>query len=109
MAKQYTGIPEPLRREVLERDRHRCRWCGRTDEGLDLHHIEYRRGYAYDVAENLISLCRMHHGLVHGIKYASYRFTLTKAEAQEILHQLVATPGLTGSALHRQREREKRS
>jgi 5-methylcytosine-specific restriction endonuclease McrA len=34
-------IPAAVRRVVLERDGHRCRWCG-VVEGVDLHHILYR-------------------------------------------------------------------
>ena len=96
----YQGLPEALRQEVLQRDGYRCRWCGITNRSLDLHHIRYRRGYSDDVAENLISLCREHHGFVHGAKTPA-GWTISKAAAQEILWQLVEDPSQTGLALLR--------
>lgn len=95
MSERYTGIPEPLRQEVLERDARRCRWCGATNRGADLHHIEYRRGYSYDRLDNLITLCRLHHGFVHGTP-AKNGDTITKAVAQIVLQFLVEHPGTTG-------------
>lgn len=97
----YTGLPEHLRRAVLERDRRRCRWCGVTNRGVDIHHVQYRRGPAEDVLENLISLCRTHHGFVHGAKLPNGA-TISKSDAQEILRTLISTPGQTGAALWRQ-------
>lgn len=91
----YTGIPEPLRQEVLERDGHRCRWCGATNRGRDLHHVEYRRGYSYDRLDNLITLCRQHHGFVHGTPAPNGQ-TITKAVAQVVLNFLIEHPGTTG-------------
>lgn len=96
----YDGLPESLRQEVLDRDNHRCRWCGATNRGRDLHHIEYRRGYSYDRADNLITLCRLHHGFVHGTPAANGA-TITKAVAQLVLSQLVARPGTTGMSVWR--------
>lgn len=96
----YTGLPEALRHEVLDRDRHRCRWCGATNRGGDLHHIEYRKGYSYDRADNLITLCRAHHSFVHGIPNGAKQ-TITKTVAQLVLGYLVQHPGTTGSAVWR--------
>lgn len=102
---RYEGLDPSLRLAVLTRDDHRCRWCGATNQGVDLHHIRYRRGVADDVAENLICLCRRHHGFVHGTPLPT-GVRITKAEAQEILYALVRTPGQTGAALwRRQRAR----
>lgn len=98
---RYTGLPDALRSACFTRDRHRCRWCGRTDTGLDLHHIEYRRGVEYDVEDNLISLCRAHHSFVHGLPDA-HRSTITKSVAQFILRECIAHPGTPGIALWRQ-------
>jgi len=100
----YDGLPEALRREVLERDNMRCRWCGRTNARLDLHHIEYRRGTSYDRADNLISLCRQHHGFVHGTKAPSGQ-SITKSAAQLVLAHLVAHPGTTGLSTWRAMKR----
>lgn len=97
---RYTGLPESLRREVLERDNYRCRWCGATNRGGDLHHIEYRRGYQYDRANNLITLCRAHHSFVHGTPNRAGQ-TITKKVAQLVLQHLVEHPGTTGSAVWR--------
>lgn len=104
MAK-YTGLPDALRTELFERDNRRCRWCGATNRGLDAHHIEYRRGSSYDVLENLISLCRLHHGFVHGVKAANGS-SITKAVAQLILKELVNSPGATGMARWRATKRQ---
>lgn len=90
MSQRYTGLPAALKMSVFERDNRRCRWCGRTTywRGFDVHHIQYRRGYAYDVLDNLITLCREHHELVHD----SYR--IPKQRAQEVLAFLISPAGL---------------
>lgn len=99
----YTGLPDELRSRVLERDARRCRWCGATNRGVDLHHIRYRRGRVDDVATNLISLCREHHRFVHGERSPA-GWTIDKATAQEILFELVESPGVTGMALWRRKQ-----
>ena len=101
----YKGLDERLKTEMLVRDRHRCRWCGATNRGGDAHHIEYRRGYSYDRLDNLITLCRLHHGFVHGTPAANGD-TITKAVAQLVLKQLVETPGATGLSLWRRTKRQ---
>jgi hypothetical protein len=61
-----TTIPPRVRREVLARDRHRCRapGCGRT-RFLEVHHLKPRsRGGTNDPA-NLITLCAACHRLWH--------------------------------------------
>jgi len=98
---KYTGLPDALRAEVDERDGGRCRWCGATNRGRDLHHVEYRRGSSYDRLDNLISLCRLHHGFVHGTP-AKNGDTITKAVAQIVLKFLIEHPGTTGAATLRQ-------
>lgn len=50
---------DQFRAQALERDGHRCVWCGRTDRPLDVHHIIERRlfrrgGY---LLENAATLC----------------------------------------------------
>lgn len=96
----YTGIPEKLRGEVLERDARRCRWCGATNRGADLHHIQYRRGAVDDHLDNLIALCRLHHGFVHGTP-AKNGARITKDVAQQVLGYLVEHPGTTGMSAWR--------
>jgi hypothetical protein len=102
---KYTGLDPKLRLQVLERDRWRCRWCGVTNAGGDLHHIRYRRGFSDDVPENLITLDRDCHGFVHGnMRNGS---SISKEEAQGILFMLIDQPGVTGTALLRQMRRRK--
>jgi hypothetical protein len=101
----YDGIPDALRREVLERDNHRCRWCGATNRGGDLHHVEYRRGYSYDRLDNLITLCRLHHGFVHGTPLPGSQLTIVKSVAQQVLTYLINNPGTTGSSVWRSLKR----
>lgn len=94
----YTGLPQKLKRAVFERDNFRCRWCGATNQPpYDAHHIAYRRGYTYDVLDNLITLCRRHHDFVHD------SFEIPKPRAQEILRFLLSEQGqgMIGAAVMR--------
>ena len=61
-----TTIPPRLRREVLARDRHRCRapGCGRT-RFLEVHHIVPRQRGGSNRPENLVTLCGACHRLWH--------------------------------------------
>lgn len=83
----YHGLPDDLKALVWARDGYRCRWCGRTDSGVDIHHIEYRRGYQQDHLANLITLCREHHEFVHD------SYAIPKQEAQTILSYLIGPDG----------------
>lgn len=105
MSARYQGLPDELRQEILTRDNFRCRWCGATNRGGDLHHIEYRRGTSYDRADNLITLCRAHHSFVHGTANGAGQ-TIRKKVAQLVLKHLVATPGVTGSSAWRRLRRQ---
>jgi hypothetical protein len=98
---KYDGLPADVRREVNERDGGRCRWCGRTDRGVDLHHIRYRKGVADDVPENLVSLCRACHGFVHGTPRTT-GVRISKGVAQIVLNWLVEHPGSAGTSRWRQ-------
>lgn len=64
---QPSDIPDTIRVAVRVRDRHRCRFCGRTDT-LHEHHIHYRSEGVDHTASNLILLCLTHHDLVHSDK-----------------------------------------
>ena len=97
-------IPDSVRAAVDERDGHRCRWCGATNRGRDMHHIEYRRGHVYDVLENLVSLCRSCHGFVHGTPRPPGA-RITKEVAQEVLFFVIEHPGTTGSSVWRRKKR----
>lgn len=99
---KYTGLPKPLKEAVYTRDNFRCRWCGVTNAyGYDVHHIQYRRGYAYDVIDNLVTLCRGCHTLVHD----SYQ--IPKPEAQHVLSSVISDSGggTTGMAIWRSLKR----
>lgn len=61
-------IPLAVRKICYERDGYKCRWCGRANVGIDLHHVVYRSGGGQHVPENLISLCREHHNQAHSSK-----------------------------------------
>jgi 5-methylcytosine-specific restriction endonuclease McrA len=50
-------IPEPVRRYVLERDRHQCQSCGTTQTLTIDHIIPLAKGGSNDVS-NLQTLCR---------------------------------------------------
>lgn len=52
-----------IRKRILKRDRHRCRFCGRGDN-LQVHHLIPRKyGGVHDDA-NLVSTCRHCHGAI---------------------------------------------
>ena len=61
-----TTIAPRVRREVLARDRHRCRapGCGRT-RFLEVHHIVPRQRGGSNRSENLVTLCGACHRLWH--------------------------------------------
>lgn len=89
-----TDIPAATRKLVYARDGHRCRWCGRTNAGLNIHHIVYRSaGGGHHHPSILITLCPQHHQLVHTDKR---RYT-------PLLFELLERGlGTTGLALERQ-------
>ncbi len=56
-----------IRKRVRLRDGERCRYCGcRTS--LQVHHIVYRSEGGPDIETNLITLCDIHHRLMHSDK-----------------------------------------
>ncbi len=59
-------VPPALRREVLERDGHRCRvaGCGST-RFLAVHHVRPRQAGGPNRAENLVTLCGSCHRAIH--------------------------------------------
>ncbi len=60
------SIKPSVRREVLARDRHRCRvkGCGRTSF-LEVHHLVPRSAGGENKPENLVTLCASCHRLLH--------------------------------------------
>jgi len=97
---KYTGLSDGLRRDINERDGNRCRWCGSTNQGVDHHHIEYRKGASHDVLENLVSLCRPCHGFVHGTPRPSGE-RISKDVAQQVLFWVVSNSGRVGTSRYR--------
>ena len=60
-------VPAPMRRALRLRDRH-CRFpgCDRPPPWCDAHHVVHWADGGRTALENLVLLCRRHHGLVHG-------------------------------------------
>jgi hypothetical protein len=58
-----------LRRAARERDKCRCRFPGCESRRVDLHHIQHWASGGRTKLDNLISLCRYHHMLVHDRGY----------------------------------------
>jgi hypothetical protein len=54
-----------LRRAARERDTCRCRFPGCESRRVDLHHIQYWSHGGRTKLDNLVSLCKAHHRLVH--------------------------------------------
>jgi hypothetical protein len=53
-----------LRKQILRRDKYRCRLCGRDDVELHVHHRSYEN-YAQEKLEDLITLCSVCHHDFH--------------------------------------------
>lgn len=58
-----------LRRAARERDHCRCRYPGCESRRVDLHHIQHWANGGRTALENLLSLCKYHHMLVHDRGY----------------------------------------
>jgi hypothetical protein len=58
-----------IRRAARERDECRCRFPGCESRRIDLHHIQHWINGGRTDLENLVSLCRYHHTLVHDRGY----------------------------------------
>lgn len=84
-------IPLETRRMVHARDQGKCRWCGRTNAGIHLHHVIYRSSGGKHLVENLLSLCGEHHALVHSDKpfYQPFLLDLLQLAPSVIGYQLV--------------------
>lgn len=66
--KVRNSMNQDLKRKVRERDGQRCRSCG-TPNKLHVHHIEYLSQGGANSKINLITLCEIHHALVHSNKH----------------------------------------
>ncbi len=58
-----------LRRAARDRDKCRCRFPGCESRRVDLHHIQYWSHGGRTTLDNLVSLCKYHHMLVHDRGY----------------------------------------
>lgn len=56
---------EELRRQTLRRDDYACQRCGGGDQVLQAHHVIPRSSGGPDRLENLLTLCRPCHGVMH--------------------------------------------
>ncbi len=54
-----------LRRAARDRDKCRCRFPGCESRRVDLHHVQYWSNGGRTKLDNLVSLCKYHHMLVH--------------------------------------------
>src|ERR1035441_6034101 len=57
------------RRAARDRDHGRCRYPGCESRRTDLHHIQYWSNGGTTTLDNLISLCKCHHILLHDRGY----------------------------------------
>ena len=62
--KRRKALPPETRRAVLDRDGHKCFFCGAT-ENLEVHHLLPRSQGGGDVLENLLTVCTKCHAWVH--------------------------------------------
>jgi hypothetical protein len=112
------SIPPALRRQVLTRDRHRCRIPGCTHATfVDVHHIQPRSEGGCNAASNLLTLCSAHHRAVHrgallierdGEGATSFRHADGAAYGQRLAPRLIDAHAKVFSALRQLgfRERE---
>ena len=74
-----------LQHIVFERDSYTCILC--NGAASDMHHIIKRSQGGKDHPHNLVSLCRVHHDLVHGTIWNGVQ--LTKAEAEQTIMEYI--------------------
>jgi 5-methylcytosine-specific restriction endonuclease McrA len=79
-------ISENLRDYVAERDSYTCILCSRP--GSDLHHVKPRSQGGRDVIWNLVSVCRVHHLILHGQRVRGE--ALGMAEARQTVLEYVS-------------------
>lgn len=68
-----------VRRQVLTRDHHRCRYCGTADR-VEVHHLKPRSLGREDSTQNCLALCAIHHRERH-----AYRLFISGNDANGML------------------------
>lgn len=74
-----------LRHAIFERDSHTCVLCNAAP--TDVHHVTPRSQGGRDHEHNLVSLCRMHHDLLHGQRWIGCE--LDKKEAEQTIAEYI--------------------
>lgn len=69
VGRRHREPPPALRRAMRERDRGRCRYPGCHSRRIEAHHINPWSQGGTTCLENLCSLCRYHHRLLHRLGY----------------------------------------
>ena len=69
VGRRHREPPPALRRAMRERDRGRCRFPGCRSRRVDAHHIIPWSQDGITCLDNLCSLCRYHHRLIHKLGY----------------------------------------
>jgi hypothetical protein len=94
-------VPPAIRRAVRERDGARCGFPGCNSRRVDLHHIQWWSRGGETSLDNLMNLCRTHHGLVHARGYIISRgtagaCTFTDPATGQAIAPAGPLPGATG-------------
>lgn len=98
--KRGEDIPEATRWAVYQRDNQRCRMCGQANAyTYSVHHIQYRSAGGNNDLDNLILLCGS------GSSGCHLQVHSNKDLYEQVLRDVLATPGVTGLALLRRTKR----
>jgi hypothetical protein len=95
-----------IRRAVRERDGVRCAFPGCQSRRTDLHHIQWWSMGGATSADNLLPVCRTHHGLIHRHRYIITRtpggYTFTNPSTGTVTGPIGNLPEPAGqiSAIH---------
>jgi 5-methylcytosine-specific restriction endonuclease McrA len=89
-------IPSAIRKQVADRDKGHCRWCGAA-QGLHQHHVDYRSEGGGHTEYNLLSLCHVCHAKAHSNK----RLYQPLLRAVVWMHYVTGRTGITASAVNR--------
>lgn len=73
---------QALRLACLARDDGKCRGCGKRDLSNDCHHIRYRENWRDTKFEDLRTLCRDCHKIVHAIMEEHPEYTWKQIKAR---------------------------